>query len=274
VRSPHFHQTAFKIELCKKGFQPSEARLRILTRPILDLSSNWGIVKSFEEYSMSESCPDLSPAILKATQGFVALANNPMNTDAVFDLADGLRHTDLYPQFITYAHQQPDMARLLQERYFGETPDLDALLTLSPDSLGYRYATEMKAQGLAVDFYRALVIEDDYSYLAMRMRQTHDIWHILTGFGTDLAGELGLQAFTLAQTRSPLAIALLSSVMMFALKSELPLSPLVGSIHQGWQIGEHALPFLAQKWEEGWEIPVTVWREKLRVIPMGKGEPG
>ena len=36
------------------------------------------------------------------------------------------------------------------------------------------------------------------AYLAQRMRQTHDIWHVLTGYATDVAGEVQLQAFTLA----------------------------------------------------------------------------
>ena len=31
-----------------------------------------------------------------------------------------------------------------------------------------------------------------------RLRETHDIVHVLTGFGTDGPGELGLQAFNLA----------------------------------------------------------------------------
>jgi len=47
------------------------------------------------------------------------------------------------------------------------------------------------------------------SYVLFRFRQTHDIWHLVTGFDTDVIGELGLKSFELAQTRRPLAFVLL-----------------------------------------------------------------
>lgn len=214
---------------------------------------------------MLNPSPEVPPHILKAVKGFVAFANNPNQTEAVFDMADGLRQTDLYQQFLEYAHSQPAVAQMIRERYFAPTPDLEQLSSCPSASLGYHYAAEMKRAGLQPDFYRKLTVEDDYTYIAMRMRQTHDIWHTITGFGTDLAGELGLQAFTLAQTRSPLAVAILSASIMYALKSSSPLTPLVERMQQGWQIGETAHPFLAQKWEEDWEKPLLEWRNDLNV---------
>jgi ubiquinone biosynthesis protein Coq4 len=195
----------------------------------------------------------------------MAFANNPSQTDAVFDLADGLRQTDLYEQFLERAHSQPAVDRIIRERYLAPVDDLERLLDGPPDSLGYQYAAQMKRMGLRPDFYPQLVVEDDYSYIALRLRQTHDIWHAVTGFGTDLAGEVGLQAFLLAQMRSPLAVAIMAGSAMYALKSSTPLSPLVDRIHQGWQMGEKASPFLAQKWEENWEKSLSEWRDDLNV---------
>ena len=40
------------------------------------------------------------------------------------------------------------------------------------------------------------------SFVSHRLHETHDIIHVLTGFGTDLVGEMGLQAFALAQNRA------------------------------------------------------------------------
>ncbi|MBW4444127.1 MAG: hypothetical protein KME10_23460 [Plectolyngbya sp. WJT66-NPBG17] len=180
-------------------------------------------------------------------------------------IADGLRQTDLYLQFIEYAHSHPAITQILQERYFSSTPDLDELLNCPQDSLGFHYAAEMKRTGLQPDFYRKITVEDDYSYIALRMRQTHDIWHIVTGFGTNFADEMGLQAFTLAQTRSPLAVAILAATIIYALKSSTPLNPLVERMQQGWRMGENAHPFLAQKWEKYWEKPLSEWRADLNI---------
>lgn len=208
---------------------------------------------------------ELSPEILKAVRGFITFANDPNQTVALFDIADGLRKTDLYRQFIEYAHSHPAITQILQERYLSSTPDLDKLLNCPQDSLGFHYAAEMKRTGLQPDFYRKITVDDDYSYIALRMRQTHDIWHIVTGFGTNLADEMGLQAFTLAQTRSPLAVAILAATITYSLKSSLPLNPLVERMQEGWRMGENAHPFLAQKWEEDWEKPLSEWRADLNI---------
>ena len=40
-------------------------------------------------------------------------------------------------------------------------------------------------------------------FVGERMRDSHDLWHVVTGYGTDVIGELALLAFTYAQTRHP-----------------------------------------------------------------------
>jgi ubiquinone biosynthesis protein COQ4 len=206
----------------------------------------------------------ISPHILKAVKGFIEFANNPSKTEAAFDIADGLRPTGLYAQFIHHAHSHVSVAQITKERYFAPIINLDDLIEYPEESLGHHYARHMKQLGLQPDFYRKIDIEDDYSYLAMRMRQTHDIWHTITGFGTDLIGEAKLQAFTLAQMRSPLAGALLGAFLVYTLKSSIPLDPLIDGIWEGWCMGKASSPFIAQKWEEDWKKPLSEWRVDIK----------
>ena len=68
-----------------------------------------------------------------------------------------------------------------------------------------------------LDWEALIVPEDDGTeggWFFAHMRETHDIWHVATGFGTDVAGELGLQAFYLAQLKAPLSTLLLSVGML------------------------------------------------------------
>lgn len=102
------------------------------------------------------------------------------------------------------------------------------------DSLGYCYAASLTEAGFDPEFYRAIAVRDDASYILLRLRQTHDIWHLITGFGTDVAGELGLKAFELAQTRRPMALVLLTFGLLKALlKTPDALATLLPTISPG-----------------------------------------
>ena len=45
-------------------------------------------------------------------------------------------------------------------------------------------------------------LDADRDWFYARLRDMHDLWHVLTGYGRDLAGEATLLAFTHAQTRN------------------------------------------------------------------------
>jgi ubiquinone biosynthesis protein Coq4 len=103
----------------------------------------------------------------------------------------------------------------------------------------------------------------------LRLSQTHDLWHVITGFDTSVIGEIGLQAFHLSQFPYPLATMLVaSSLMSMTLLEPEHLPPLIEAIAQGLQMGKTAKSLFAQKWEEGWEKPLTQWQAELNIQPI------
>lgn len=75
--------------------------------------------------------------------------------------------------------------------------DLESLELLPSNTLGYVYANHMKQNNL-----KPLEIKpsnNDYEFLGAHISETHDIWHVITGFNTDLIGELKLEAFYVCQ---------------------------------------------------------------------------
>jgi ubiquinone biosynthesis protein COQ4 len=132
---------------------------------------------------------------------------------------------------------QPEMNEIIRDRYLPPVPNLDTLLKYPENSLGHVFASNLRANNFDPIFYRQIEVRDDITYITLRCSQTHDIHHIITGFGTDLAGEIGLQAFELAQMRSPLAIALLTSGIVHTLNSPTALEQVMNAIHRGWQMG-------------------------------------
>lgn len=216
---------------------------------------------SFADLSLSDS--------LKALNSFITLTQNPATFDAIYDLDEVLRKTHLSLISIDHLKAQPGMAAIMQERYLGPTPDLQALLTLPPESLGYQFAVHLTANRFDPEFYRKRDVVDDISYISLRRSQTHDIHHIVTGFGTDLSGELGLQAFQMAQLKSPIAIAIMTAGIVNALGNSPVLNTHMQQIFWGWDMGLKAKPLMAQKWEDHWETPLAQWRAELGVEPVG-----
>jgi ubiquinone biosynthesis protein COQ4 len=203
---------------------------------------------------------------LSTLKGAVTLLRDPSQTESVYDVEDGLRHSKATQQAVDFVKSKPEVAQLIAERYTPPKVDIEALLKLPEDSLGYTYASYIKESGFDPNFYRQLKVEDDVSYVLLRMRQTHDIWHIVAGFSTDVPGELGLKAFELAQTRRTMAAVLLAGGLLSTLfKSPESLDYLLDRIAIGYRMGGKAKPFLAQKWEDNWEQPLAVWRDELGV---------
>ncbi|NJN23330.1 MAG: hypothetical protein HC810_01565 [Acaryochloridaceae cyanobacterium RL_2_7] len=81
--------------------------------------------------------------------------------------------------------------------------DLEALRQLPEGTLGHAYAQHMQENGIY-----PLVISPDLQAeahqdpFALRYTATHDIFHVLLGFDTSYAGEMGVFAFTVAQNYS------------------------------------------------------------------------
>ncbi|WP_338431641.1 Coq4 family protein [Synechococcus elongatus] len=189
--------------------------------------------------------------------------------DAVGDLTYGLLDTPSYDLMAQHLKQDPASAALIRDRYIPPAHDLDKLLTLPQDSLGYIYAAKMKKMGFDPNLHKGMVAESDAYYVEMRISQTHDLWHIVTGFDTSFINEIGLQAFYLSQFAYPVGTMLVgNSLMSMTLREPAQLPQLIEAIAQGLQMGKTAKSLFAQKWEEGWEKPLTRWQTELNIQPI------
>ncbi|AVH70295.1 Coq4 family protein [Nostoc sp. 'Lobaria pulmonaria (5183) cyanobiont'] len=199
-------------------------------------------------------------------KSMVCLFREPTNLEYIYNLEDELRSTQASLLAVEWLKTQPEVSLLIQERYIAPYPNIEVLLQYPEDSLGYAYASYIKKYGFDPSFYRQMQVEDDVSYVLLRSRQTHDIWHVVTGFKTDGLGELGLKAFELSQTRRNLAVFLVGGGLLSILvKSPDVLPDLLEKIAVGYTMGLKAKPLLAQKWEEHWEKPLLEWRTELGI---------
>jgi ubiquinone biosynthesis protein Coq4 len=202
---------------------------------------------------------------LTGLKGFVTLLRDPTRVDSVFDIVEGFHDTEPYRRMIAHVRSYPENARLIDERYPSPVPDLRVLDALPAGTLGKVFARSMIEQNLNPAFFPQVEVKDDLSYVMLRLRQTHDVWHVIAGFGVDVKGELGLQAFGLAQLHNPLSVALIAGGLLRTLSSPDGLDGIMAEVTRGWRIGSEAKQLFAQKWDRGWDKPVHIWREELGI---------
>jgi ubiquinone biosynthesis protein COQ4 len=104
-----------------------------------------------------------------------------------------------------------------------------------------------------------------YAWFGRRTRDSHDIWHILSGYHRDGLGEACLVAFSYAQTGS-LGWALIA--VGAALRSRGgPKQPYVAAIWQGYRRGKAARWLQGEDYEQLMREPLESARRRLNITP-------
>lgn len=201
---------------------------------------------------------------LRMVAGLAEFLKHPDSLESVFKVAGSLRNSPLSAQMLRHLLANPRMAELVEQNWRPAPIDLDALEQLPEGSLGHVYAQQLRSQGLTPDsLIDPSPVQSPQEFIVHRLRETHDIVHVLTGFGVDQVSELGLQGFNLAQTRSPLAVMLIFGGLLVALQQDEPLEPLLSALSRGFEMGLRADCVIAHKLEEGWDRPLRAWQQEL-----------
>jgi len=161
----------------------------------------------------------------------------------------------------------PALERLWEARFCPPHYQVEELLELPAHTLGGAYARHMRAHGLRPDFYEETTPRHRMHFLRLRVRQTHDIWHVLSGFGTDEFGEVGLQGFYFAQfSNGQSALIAAAAFLKSVLRGRFgDLELHIDAFCEGYRNGKHAAPLLAVEWERMWGEDLEEVRRRYRI---------
>ena len=203
---------------------------------------------------------------LKLLAGLTSFLKNPGSLESVFAVANSVKDGPLGDQMMRHLLKDSQFQSLVQERWRPQPINLSALQNLPEGSLGRCYADQLISQGITPDtLIDPSPVDSDKDFIVHRLKETHDITHVLTGFGIDGASELGLQGFNLAQNRSPLAVMLIFGGMLSALQNDEALTPILRALAQGFQMGLDAELVIARKLEDDWDRPLADWQRELNL---------
>jgi ubiquinone biosynthesis protein COQ4 len=126
----------------------------------------------------------------------------------------------------------------------------------------------LSAEGLAqISRQRQTRVEaaHPYAWFGRRNRDSHDIWHILTGYHRDGLGEACLVAFSYAQLRS-LGWALIAVGAMLRARGAMQ-GAAIAAIWQGYQRGKAAAWLPAEDYIALMSEPLEAARRRLNITP-------
>lgn len=197
-----------------------------------------------------------------AVESIRGLLTDPEQTHYVFCLGM-VTSAPYFPRFLARFALTPDGERLLREQPAIDGRAVAALAALPPNTLGGAYARFLEREGLDPDVFRPTPeLPPTAQYVSQRLRQTHDLWHVLTGYDTSVSGELALQAFYYGQTHLP-APALIA--IFGALRFGSWREPMLQRLVEGYRRGKAAEFLPPISWEDHWEEDLDEVRNLLQI---------
>ncbi len=147
--------------------------------------------------------------------------------------------------------------------------DLAALRGRPATSLGGAFARFLEKNGLDYGLTKQPTPhtpDPDAAWLLHRLRQSHDLWHVLVGLGVRGHEEVLIHAFSLGQTGMPTSIMIAALGGVKHLVLEKRWRDLLG-LRRAYRLGRRARPLLAVYWERHWDEPVEQVRARYGVEP-------
>lgn len=149
---------------------------------------------------------------LRAARALRKLIADKEDTSQVFEIMRALSGGSV-PKGYRRLLSTPHGGRIAYEReeFCERLSDTAWLNTFGPGTVGEAYRKfiaprGLSAEGLAEESRKTAEGDVDarhpLAWYGRRMRDVHDVWHVLTGYGTDGLGEACVVAFSYQQTRS------------------------------------------------------------------------
>ncbi|HWF00724.1 MAG TPA: Coq4 family protein [Caulobacteraceae bacterium] len=232
----------------------------------------------------SAQAPQFDPSAMRlnlfaALKSLRALMRDKDDTTKVFEIMRALngRSTEQgYRRLLNtgkggeIAYRREELADLLDD---------DAAMSAMPaGSLGAAYFAWKKAEGLSAKGLAEVgrlasrlppvEIQHPYAWFGRRIRDTHDLWHVLNGYGRDGLGEACLVAFSFAQTRGLGWGLIAAGAAVQGLLRGAPAA--VWAIFEGWRRGRHAAWLPGEDYRALLAEPIGAARARLRLDPPVK----
>lgn len=212
---------------------------------------------------------------LKAVRAFRRLIRDKEDTAQVFEIMRALSGDSIrrgYDRMLLT--MEGGRQAFLREELAHRLDDPVWLARFEPGTVGaayreFREARGFTAEGLADEARKVAPLADaphPVIWYSRRIRDVHDVWHVLTGYGTDALGEACVVSFSYAQTRN-LGFAFIGLGAAREIRRENGSVPARRAVLQAWRNGRAARWLPGLDYEALFAEPLETARARLNIRP-------
>lgn len=170
------------------------------------------------------------------------------------------------------AAESPTAALLMQQRVRLPEIDLDRLASLPKGTLGHEFASYALKRGINPNAVEKMPTENDGDWLMAYSYETHDLWHLLSGFYYNLEGEFGVAGFYMGQMPKHSFIAFFTSILMLRTvwNDRDAIAAHAAAFVEGYELGKQAKCLIGLDWGSSFDCDLEDLREDWNVRSAGK----
>ncbi len=168
----------------------------------------------------------------------------------------------------------PEIAPELQSRHRLPRVDLDELAALPVGTLGHTLAVVERKRNYDPNLIDPLPDDSEGDWVMAHLYETHDFWHVLTGFDFDLEGELGVGGVYMAQLPNATFFGFMLAVIMLKVVWKHPEQhgDILAAFNEGYRIGKRCKPLIGLDWQSLWSRDLKELRRELNIDDAGRIE--
>jgi len=211
---------------------------------------------------------------LEAMRAFRKLVADKEDTVQVFRIVRALAGRALLDGYLRLL-RTPEGGRqaYLADELADKLQDREWLAQFAPGTVGASYLAfiarrDLSAYGLADESRKLGEVDIDsahpIAWFARRGRDVHDIWHVLTGYGTDALGEACVVAFTYAQTKNR-GLGFLAGAAALEIQRSRPGTMYLKAVWQAWRNGKRAVWLMPLDYDSLLAEPLEDARARLGI---------
>lgn len=210
----------------------------------------------------------------EAMRAFRKLVADKEDTVQVFRIVRALAGRALLDGYVRLL-RTPEGGRqaYLADELADKLQDREWLAQFAPGTVGASYLQfiarrDLSAYGLADESRKLGEADIDaahpIAWFARRGRDVHDIWHVLTGYGTDALGEACVVAFTYAQTKNR-GLGFLAGAAALEMQRSQRGTTYLRAALQAWRNGKRAKWLMPLDYEALLAEPLDAARARLAI---------